>query len=71
MLQYALTLEHVVSKYYNQALERFDKKAFANAGYEPWVRNRFEQIREHEQSHIDFLTQALGSNAPQPCTYNL
>ena len=70
MLQFALILEHAGRHYYNQALEMFDKKAFADAGYEPWVRGRFEQIREHQQMHVDVLTQALGSDAPQPCTYN-
>ena len=70
MLQFALTLENLESTFYNQALDRFDEQAFANAGYEPWVRGRFEQIREHQQMHVDVLTQALGSDAPQPCTYN-
>ena len=71
VLQFALTLENLESTFYNQALDRFDEQAFANAGYEPWVRGRFEQIREHEQTHVEFLAKALGNDAPQPCTYDL
>jgi hypothetical protein len=33
------------------------------------VRGRFEQIAEHEASHVSFLTKALGDKAPAACTY--
>ena len=71
ILQFALTLENLENTFYRQALDKLDEQAFANAGYEPWVRSRFEQIREHEQTHVDFLTKALGDAAPQACTYDL
>ena len=45
--------------------------AFADAGFEPWVRGRFEQISAHEAEHVSFLKGALGGAATQPCTYNL
>ncbi|KAI0696346.1 ferritin-like domain-containing protein [Cytidiella melzeri] len=70
VLQFALTLEHLESTFYNQALDKFDDQAFANAGYPSWVRGRFEQIRMHEQTHVEFLTTALGDAAPQACTYD-
>jgi hypothetical protein len=34
------------------------------------VRGRFEQIAEHEASHVAFLTKALGEKAPEACTYS-
>ncbi|KAI0088355.1 ferritin-like domain-containing protein [Irpex rosettiformis] len=70
LLQFALTLEHLESTFYNQALDKFNDKAFADAGYESWVRGRFEQMRSHEQTHVDFLTKALGDAAPRACTYD-
>ncbi|KAF7376688.1 Protein rds1 [Mycena sanguinolenta] len=38
-----------------------------------WVRARFEQIREHEATHVEFLSTALGlagASAVAPCEYN-
>jgi hypothetical protein len=31
---------------------------------------RFEQIASHEQSHVDFLSGALGAAAVKPCEYS-
>lgn len=71
ILQYALTLELLENAFYTGALGTYDAQAFADAGFPPWVRGRFEQISEHEQTHVAFLTSALGNAAPQPCTYSL
>ncbi|KAH9834757.1 ferritin-like domain-containing protein [Rhodofomes roseus] len=70
IMQYALTLEHIEHAFYVQGLEQYDAQAFADAGYEPWVRGRFAQIREHERTHVDFLRGQLGENAPEPCNYS-
>jgi len=70
IMQYALTLEHIEHAFYVQGLKQYDAQAFADAGYEPWVRGRFAQIREHERTHVDFLTSQLGADAPAPCNYS-
>ncbi|EPT03250.1 hypothetical protein FOMPIDRAFT_129804 [Fomitopsis schrenkii] len=69
-MQYALSLEHIEHAFYVQGLAQYDAQAFADAGYEPWVRGRFAQIREHERTHVDFLTGQLGDAAPAPCDYS-
>ncbi|THG99397.1 hypothetical protein EW026_g2952 [Hermanssonia centrifuga] len=69
VLQYALTLENLENAFYSEGLAKLDEQAFADAGYEPWVRARFEQIKGHEQTHVDALKAALGDQAVEPCTY--
>lgn len=71
MSQYALTLEHAEKSFYAGALGKFDEQAFADAGYPPWVRKRFEEIASHEATHVSFLEAALGDKATQACTYKL
>ncbi|EKM57281.1 uncharacterized protein PHACADRAFT_91776 [Phanerochaete carnosa HHB-10118-sp] len=70
VLQFALTLEQIENAFYQEGLDSLDEQAFEAAGYPPWVRARFEQIKEHEATHVAFISNALGSAAPQPCTYN-
>ncbi|EIW62541.1 uncharacterized protein TRAVEDRAFT_42899 [Trametes versicolor FP-101664 SS1] len=70
VLQFALTLEHLESAFYAQALAKFDAQAFADAGFPDWVRGRFVQIGEHEAEHVKFLSGALGAAATQACEYN-
>ena len=71
VLQFALTLEMLENHFYSEGLDKFDAAAFAAAGYPPWVRERFLQIQEHEATHVEFLSAALGDQAPQACVYNL
>ena len=71
ILQYALTLELLENAFYEEGLNKLNEQAFADAGYPPWVRARFVQIKEHERTHVDFLTAALGDKAPKACAYNL
>ncbi|KAL5492648.1 hypothetical protein ACEPAI_4095 [Sanghuangporus weigelae] len=70
ILQFALTLEHLENTFYTEALAKFDEPAFEKAGYAPWVRGRFEEIAEHEASHVALLTQTLGNNSISPCNYS-
>ncbi|KAG8710378.1 hypothetical protein FRC09_000161 [Ceratobasidium sp. 395] len=69
ILNYALTLEHLENAFYKGALEKFDADAFKKAGFEPFVRGRFQQIVDHEATHVQFLSDALGDKATKPCTY--
>ncbi|KAG9005900.1 hypothetical protein FRB90_010158 [Tulasnella sp. 427] len=69
ILQYALTLEHLENTFYHDALAKFDDKAFTDAGLPSFARQRFTQIGEHEQAHVDFLSKALGDKATKPCQY--
>lgn len=71
ILQFALTLEHIENTFYTQALQRFDDSAFQQAGFPSFVRGRFQQISDHEQSHVQLLTGILGSDAPAACNYSL
>lgn len=70
ILQFALTLEHLESTFYAQGLSQFSEQDFCDAGFEPWVYGRFKQIGEHEASHVELLTSALGSDAVAACEYS-
>ncbi|KAH8080732.1 ferritin-like domain-containing protein [Cristinia sonorae] len=69
VLQYAMTLELLENAFYSEGLQRFDAGAFRDAGFPDWVRNRFRQIAQHEATHVEFLRNALGDAAVQPCEY--
>lgn len=71
ILQFALTLEHLESTFYSQGLSTYSQQDFVDAGLEPWVYGRFKQIGEHEASHVELLTSALGSDAVAACNYSL
>lgn len=69
ILQYALFLEHLEATFYHESLDKLSAKDFSDAGYGPWVRERFQEIGGHEISHVQFLTKALGSDAIAACEY--
>jgi len=71
ILNFALTAEHLENAFYTGALAQFDSNAFENAGFEPWVRRRFQEVAAHEATHVKALSDALGDKATQPCTYSL
>ncbi|OSD00980.1 hypothetical protein PYCCODRAFT_1445926 [Trametes coccinea BRFM310] len=69
-MQLALTLEHLESAFYSGGLSKYSASAFEKAGYPSWVHDRFQQIADNEAAHVAYLTDALGSDAPAPCTYD-
>lgn len=71
VLNFALTLENLEVAFYHTALATFSEADFEAAGYEDWVRGRFVEIMENEQTHQRVLTEALGGIAAKPCVYTL
>lgn len=71
ILNFALTLEHLENAFYSGALSSFTQEDFLNSGLPVWARDRFEEIAEHEKTHVEFLTAVLGENATEPCNYSL
>ncbi|GJJ76179.1 hypothetical protein EMPS_08538 [Entomortierella parvispora] len=73
ILNFALTLEHLESTFYKEGLAKFSQKDFEKAGYHGKVREYFEHIGEHENTHVDLLTSIIKSlhETPVPvCKYN-
>lgn len=71
ILQFALTLENLENAFYSEGINKFNDSAFQSAGFSPEIRQRFVQIMQHERTHVEFLQNALGAEAPQPCNYSL
>ena len=60
--------------FYNQSMCAYDQHAFRDRGYPEWVRNRYEQIKQHEDDHTWYLYDAItsaGGNAIRECEYKL
>lgn len=71
---FALALEHLENNFYQTALSKFPKEVFSEAGYPTWVRDRFEQIAQHEKTHVEFFSSALnaaGVKSTKACEYQL
>jgi rubrerythrin len=67
VLNFALTLEHLEYAFYRDLLDRFDEKdfkkaktlnGFANRTRED-VRSNLKDIRDHEETHVDALTEVI------------
>ncbi len=78
ILNYALTLEHLEYAFYRDGLGKFGRKdlnwtVIVNRGGKAIRRpvyDEFVRIREHEDTHVDALTAALGANAVPELEYN-
>ncbi|OAX39344.1 hypothetical protein K503DRAFT_739622 [Rhizopogon vinicolor AM-OR11-026] len=70
ILNFALTLEHLENAFYTQGLQKYTQEDFIDAGLPTWARGRWNQIAQHETTHVSFLESVLGDDAVQACTYN-
>ncbi|KAM0788267.1 hypothetical protein ACM66B_001416 [Microbotryomycetes sp. NB124-2] len=70
ILNYALTLENLEYRFYFDNLDKFDRQAFVDAGYEKKVHARIQQIAIQEKTHALFLDGALGNAAVGRCKYD-
>ncbi|TAQ89661.1 hypothetical protein B7494_g2037 [Chlorociboria aeruginascens] len=69
ILNYALTLEHLESKFYREGLANYTQADFVAAGLaDPFYEN-LKTVSSDESTHVTFLTGALGSAAVAECTY--
>lgn len=74
VLNFALTLEHLEYAFYRDGLERFDTKDFKKANVLRGFSNRIkgdvqpklEEVRDHEETHVDFLTSVVESEGGDP-----
>ncbi|KAJ4465713.1 ferritin-like domain-containing protein [Lentinula lateritia] len=69
LLNYVLTLKNLENAFYAGALNSFTQDDFVNDSLPTWSRARFEQIAEHQQAHVDLLSNVIGSGAAQACNY--
>ena len=66
ILNYALTLEFLERKFYQEALAKFSKKDFQKAGFaDPFYKN-LKEIYVDEKTHVDFLIGALKAGGYTP-----
>ncbi|KAJ3162353.1 hypothetical protein HDU86_004833 [Geranomyces michiganensis] len=75
VLNYALTLEHLESTFYKNALAKFSAADFQTAGFDPAIRDQFLTVQSHEDTHVTTLTSVIeatfgAGNAVPACEYN-
>ncbi|KAG1785324.1 ferritin-like domain-containing protein [Suillus plorans] len=70
ILNFALTLEHLENAFYTQGLQKYTQQDFLNADLPTWARGRWNEIAQHESTHVSFLESVIGEQAVQPCTYS-
>ena len=75
ILNYALTLEHLEFAFYRDGLEDLGEDAFADEDLElpENIFERLGEIRDHEQDHVEFLTQTitdLGGTPVEEASYD-
>ncbi|KAH7905749.1 ferritin-like domain-containing protein [Hygrophoropsis aurantiaca] len=71
ILNFALTLEHLENAFYTQGLQKYSQQDFIDEGLPNTARGWWEQIAQHECTHVEFLTDILGEQAVKPCEYKL
>ena len=64
VLNYALTLEHLEHVFYRDGLEAFE--SFGEDGFGESIQERLAAIRDHEEAHVDTLTQVITDLGGEP-----
>lgn len=59
ILNYALTLEHLESTFYKEALQNFTEPMFEAAGFSAAFYSNVMELAKDEATHVSFLTTAL------------
>ncbi|KAJ6007255.1 hypothetical protein N7540_011231 [Penicillium herquei] len=73
ILNYALTLEHLEAVFYEEGLKNYTQADFVNAGMKDPFYANLKMVGTDEQTHEQFLTQALTAAGAQPvarCNYS-
>ncbi|KAF2401419.1 hypothetical protein EJ06DRAFT_509066 [Trichodelitschia bisporula] len=73
ILQFALTLEHLESTFYQQGFAKFPDSDFAALGLSPDQITGLKQVGMTEQTHVTQLMSAISAAGAKPveaCTYN-
>ena len=74
ILKFALTLEHLEYAFYRDSLQQFDERDFQRSdlldefgfGVRFTARDYLGTIRDHEETHVDFLTEAIENAGAEP-----
>ncbi|KAI0157268.1 ferritin-like domain-containing protein [Xylariaceae sp. FL1272] len=70
ILNYALTLEYLERKFYQEGVANYTEAEFCDAGLPKDVYNNLKTIYYDEQQHVSFLATALGKSAVHEATYS-
>ncbi|KAI1157533.1 ferritin-like domain-containing protein [Nemania serpens] len=70
ILNYALTLEYLERKFYQEGVANYTKDEFCNAGLPADVYDNLKTIYYDEQQHVSFLSAALGKSAVHEAKYS-
>lgn len=74
ILNFGLTMEHLISEAYRGGLAQYSNQDFENAGFESFTHGRLSEIADHEDDHVEILKAAVSGAMAQPapkCEYNL
>lgn len=66
ILNYALTLEFLERKFYQECLAKFDEKAFNAAGFDHSFYKNLKEIARDEEVHVDFLVKGITAAGGTP-----
>jgi len=73
ILQYALTLEHLENVFYKEALSKYPRQQWLDAGFTSAYYDNLKYIAHDEESHVVALTAALSAAGATPvaaCEYS-